>query len=196
MISSENTVSIIEQSKIANEPSINLIVYTDSVPKDFKAFYQFASPESSMYWVYGDSINNMVKKQFIEYYERNGHGRLLAILKNHSKVPVELHTQDGSLCLIQEALNTKGEWKPIEFFTYSSCGFGQHNIFLNENEQVRIVVRKYTGDIKTKLRLKLLTENGVIYSSEFDGHINKGQFKIPKFVTKDKTYYSFLEEKR
>ena len=45
-------------------------------------------------------------------------------------------------------------------------------------------VKKYCGDYKTQLRIKLLTNNGVLFSEEFEGYINPRQFDLTVLLNK------------
>lgn len=75
--------------------------------------------------------------------------------------------------LITEALNKKGEWKPIEERYIYMCGNGVSPIILPPNEIVVTSELVYSGRFKTKLRIKL----GQNYSEEFSGSINLTQFE-------------------
>lgn len=75
--------------------------------------------------------------------------------------------------IITEALNKKGEWKPIEDRFIYMCGNGVESIILPPKQIVVTSELVYTGDFKTKLRLKL----GSNYSREFTGSINLTQFE-------------------
>jgi hypothetical protein len=195
MLKGNNTVSIIESFDSSTDSSILITVHQDTIAKNFKCYYQFASPDRNTFWS-NDSIR--IKFEFEQYlikgYEVSSKNQLLATLKNSSSTAIRLDTYDGEVSMIQEAVNKKGEWQPIEFYAYGDCGFGHHIISIQKGEQVRILTTRYSGDFKTRIRLKLLTKNGVFYSEEFDGHINASQFKKPRFKAKYKEYYSFLNE--
>ncbi|WP_196894084.1 hypothetical protein [Aureivirga marina] len=66
--------------------------------------------------------------------------------------------------LILEAKNKSGDWKPIKITEKYGCFHGfNETIIIPPNEIVLISFFKYSGDFKTKLRLKL----GENYSGEF-----------------------------
>lgn len=75
--------------------------------------------------------------------------------------------------IITEALNKNGEWQPIEERVMYLCGVGLKSIILPPKQYVVTSELVYTGDFKTKLRLKL----GTNYSREFVGSINLSQFE-------------------
>ena len=75
--------------------------------------------------------------------------------------------------IITEALNKKGEWKPIEERFIFMCGNGVESIILPSNQIVVTSELVYTGKFKTKFRIKL----GSNYSKEFTGSINLTQFE-------------------
>lgn len=74
---------------------------------------------------------------------------------------------------ITEALDARGNWKPIEKQFVYMCGNGLESIILPPKEFVITSVLAYTGEFKTKLRLQF----GQNYSREFIGSINKTQFE-------------------
>jgi hypothetical protein len=97
---------------------------------------------------------------------------------------------DSHLYLLQEAQNEKGEWKPIEKMPHGTgprdCAVGFHRISLQAGQYWEILGPRYKGPLKTKLRfrLDLGTNKGkipqpggeIIYSNEFDGSVDPGQF--------------------
>ncbi|WP_027418195.1 hypothetical protein [Crocinitomix catalasitica] len=94
---------------------------------------------------------------------------------NNTDIIQGIEHHDGRLLVIQEALTEHGEWQPIEYFIYSGCGnsFGVNP--LNPASYLMFGIPKYNGDFKTKLRVRLRTNNNTILSNEFDGNINKTQ---------------------
>ena len=85
--------------------------------------------------------------------------------------------QDGSLIMIQEALDENGNWSPIEYWVYSGCGNSYFDpLVLNPGESIFVPIKKYTGDFKTKIRLRFKHGDKVIYSDSFDASIDKTQF--------------------
>jgi len=88
-----------------------------------------------------------------------------------------IESHDGKIIMIQEALNSNNEWKPIEYFSYSGCGNSYGITSLDTNCYLMFGVNKYKGDVKTKLRVRLRTNGNTILSNEYFGYINKSQFK-------------------
>ncbi|MDR7129792.1 hypothetical protein J2X69_002138 [Algoriphagus sp. 4150] len=77
------------------------------------------------------------------------------------------------LPLFMEAIDSIGNWKPIqEPFVYF-CGVGLNSIFLPPNESVLTLAPIFKGNFKTKLRVSL----GDNHSEEFEGYINYRQFE-------------------
>lgn len=106
-------------------------------------------------------------------------------LINSSVDTIRIPAQDGRIKLIQQALNSKGEWQDIENFMNSFCGNSYHTIKLLPDYYQTFACPIYRGAIKTRIRLKLELYNKSIYSNSFTGKINKGQFLDEK--NKDKT---------
>lgn len=89
--------------------------------------------------------------------------------------------QDGSLMMIQEAQNEQGEWQPIEYWVRSGCGNSYFDpLILGKNQYAMFAIRKYSGDYKTKIRLKIKTNGMLFYSPPFDGSIDIAQFEKQK----------------
>lgn len=76
------------------------------------------------------------------------------------------------LPIIMEAIDDKGNWRPIEEPYIYMCGTGLNEITLHPNEIVVTSAPINKGKIKTKLRLRY----NDILSQEFYGTINSTQF--------------------
>ncbi len=101
-----------------------------------------------------------------------------AYLVNTSDTTFIANRQDGSLIMIQEALNEEGKWQPIEYWVYSGCGNSYFDpLKLDPGKYAMIPVKKYSGSFNTKIRLKLKKDNTLFYSTPFEGKIEKSQFK-------------------
>ena len=87
-----------------------------------------------------------------------------------------------------EAKNDEGEWKPIEEQGGYFCGTGIYNHILKPNNICLSSVYKYSGDFKTKLRLKHLGN----YSNEFEGYINLEEFG--EYETEDKNGFRVIKK--
>jgi hypothetical protein len=110
---------------------------------------------------------------------------------NRSNDRQTLSAIDSHLYIVQEALDEKGEWKPIERIPHGTgprdCAVGFHRISLKPNEYWNLVGPRYSGSFKTKLRFRLdLGKNDgefpkpggkLIYSNEYEGSINPEQFQ-------------------
>ena len=94
---------------------------------------------------------------------------------NNTDIIQGIEHHDGRLLVIQEALTENGEWQPIEYFIYSGCGNSYGINPLKPASYLMFGIPKYNGDFKTKLRVRLRTNNNTILSNEFDGNINKTQ---------------------
>jgi hypothetical protein len=80
----------------------------------------------------------------------------------------------NSLYIIQEALDTDGQWKPIEY--YNEEDWGGSYFELKPGYYIMTQVFKYSGPYNTKLRLKFTNGDNEYYSKEFVGSINPKQF--------------------
>jgi hypothetical protein len=114
-------------------------------------------------------------------------------LVNNGRERLVLPASDSRLRLFQEARDADGEWKPLEFFPRSWCGNSGHHVYLEPGYYFSFIAPKYSGPFKTRLRFSLVaataervrTPHGIVtlnhpsrlYSQEFDGGINPGQFR-------------------
>ncbi len=112
--------------------------------------------------------NETIGLKNIEFYK--------VTICNVSPIIKTLTTEDSKLVLVQEALDTNGNWTPIEYFFHSDCAMSFEEIELFENQCVLGFVAKYSGNYKTELRIKLKFDEQIIYSNTFNGSINTSQF--------------------
>jgi hypothetical protein len=120
-----------------------------------------------------DSIFEIWKKR-----PRNYVKAYPVFIRNISKDTVHIDNQDGALFLIQEAKNELGEWKPIEYWIYSTCGNSYASTSIGQNDILILKKVNYQGAFETDMRLKLRTNNKIIYSKSYKGSINIEQFEL------------------
>lgn len=77
-------------------------------------------------------------------------------LVNRSTKPVDFAAQDGRISILQEALDSDGNWKPIEYLPSSWCGNSYHSIRLEAGEGWNFTAPRYSGPYQTQLRFTLL----------------------------------------
>jgi len=153
--------------------TLNMPIYTDVSTSIEKLNGEFKS--------YNENDQNQ-KRLLKKYYspEKELNKAFPLFIYNSSDSIVKIDTQEGWLFIIQEALDSDGKWKPIEYHDYETiCGISYGTRFLIPNFSIITKIYVYSGDYLTKLRVKLMTNNQVYYSNEFIGSINKGQYIIP-----------------
>jgi len=110
-------------------------------------------------------------------------------LYNNSKTNIDFNAQDSRLYMKVQAQNEQGIWKDIEYLPSSWCGNSYHTLTLEKMNYWTFITPKYEGELKTKLRIELKyidpkdksekrrnRKEITIYSNEFEGSINPGQF--------------------
>jgi len=113
--------------------------------------------------------------KWIEKYSKS---HFIAYLVNMTDSSVYIKTQDGSLLIIQEALDENNNWQPIEYWIPSGCGNSYFNpLSLEAGKCVLVPIKKYTGNYKTQFRLKFNIGKSIIYSDTFEASLDKTQFK-------------------
>lgn len=114
---------------------------------------------------------------------------------NPTNKTIRVEEQDGRLMIIQEAKDKNGNWKPIEFWQFSSCGNSYGGIALKPNSYIFTKIVAYRGEFETTLRLKMLNDTIVYYSEPFKGSINltqmdtlliKQKFRLTNFFSIEK----------
>lgn len=102
-------------------------------------------------------------------------GNKLIILNNTDSttlVPIE----DNQLVLVQEAMDIKGNWKPIEYFVHSECGNSYSAFRIPPKYSFETMIASYCGEYKTTLRVRISLNHNMYLSEEFEGYVNLDQF--------------------
>ena len=139
------------------------------VPQKGKVYFHFETKESPSHKDFAD---------FVWYDKAKPTDYFTAYLVNTSDSSFRAKRQDGSLIMIQEALNEDGKWLPIEYWVYSGCGNSYFDpLELNPGNYVMIPIKKYLGNFETKIRLRFLQGNNLYCSEPFNAKIDKSQFE-------------------
>ena len=102
-------------------------------------------------------------------------------LNNSGKDTIYIPRVSTSIPIIQQAKNMKGEWQDIENFYKTSTIKKSHYLVLAPGEFQVFASPVFKGSFKTVLRFKLeLFDNKVVYSNQYNGYINPGQFLAPE----------------
>ena len=107
---------------------------------------------------------------------------------NKTSDPISISKQDWSLFLIQEAKNKNGEWKPVEYWQYSTCGNSYLSEKIKPNGILKTESLAYFGNFKTEIRFKLLNSDQIYYSNPINGFVNLSQFSVPSKITENRTF--------
>ena len=98
-------------------------------------------------------------------------------LVNGGKKAAAIFASDSRLELVQEAQDTDGTRKEIEYLPRSWCGNSFHSVYLAPKHYWEFTAPKYSGPQKTKLRFKLTVAEGrVLHSPTYEGGIHPEQF--------------------
>lgn len=103
---------------------------------------------------------------------------------NSSHDTIFFNAQDSRLALLLQAKDKSGKWRDIDYLVQSTCGNSYHTLYLPQKRYWQFEVPVFEGEFETKIRAKLYYFNNsdekkqeqIIYSHEFDGGINPGQF--------------------
>ena len=114
-------------------------------------------------------------------------------IKNNSKDTLKLQTQDWHSYIIQEAKDNNGNWKPIEYWSYSDCGNSYGSEKMEPEKIIKTESEKYSGDFKTKIRFKLNQNDEIYYSNQIDCNINLSKFEISTELKENYLYKNALK---
>lgn len=137
---------------------------SDNLPKPLKS----AATSADLYL----EIVNVKDVVFAKKYTG-----LLVRLVNGGKKTAAISASDSRISLVQEAQDTDGTWKEIEYLPSSWCGNSYHSVYLDPNHYWEFTAPRYSGPQKTKLRFKLtVADDRVLYSPTYEGGIHPAQF--------------------
>jgi hypothetical protein len=91
-----------------------------------------------------------------------------------------LRTQDSKIIVIQEAMDSNYNWRPIQIWQWSWCGNSYYRAFIKPNHYLLFKIPLYAGKYYTDIRLKLHSGDATYYSNEYKGWLNYKQFDLPK----------------
>lgn len=99
-------------------------------------------------------------------------------LVNGGKSKLALPAQDSRIDLIQEAMDKKGQWKPIEYIPGSWCGNSYHQVFLKPGRYWEFVAPRYSSPQPALIRFKLeISPDVTLYSEPYQGGLHPRQFR-------------------
>jgi hypothetical protein len=134
-----------------------------------------------------NALSVIVFPELTDTLEDNYRGIKVKVV-NTTKKPVKFEAQDHRLYMKVQARKQDGLWADIEYLPSSWCGNSYHTVSLDKNSFWTFNTPVYEGMYKTKLRIALTyvikeqvekndeSYSGEVYSNEYDGSINPGQF--------------------
>lgn len=112
-------------------------------------------------------------------------------VSNTTKNNVDFNSWNNCLLMTVQAKNRNSEWEDIEYLEQDFCGENFNVTSLEKMNYWSFVTPVYEGEFKTKLRIKLMyidpldksedrwnKQEIVVFSNEYDGSINPGQFWV------------------
>jgi hypothetical protein len=109
-------------------------------------------------------------------FNKDYHGFRL-LLVNRTGNTINIPSCDNRLAIVQQGLEGEGLWRPIEYLPSSWCGNSYYSVTLPSGHYWEFAAPRYKGTIKTTLRFVLTIEGqNPIFSNEFEGSVNPGQF--------------------
>lgn len=127
----------------------------------------------------------------IPYFESKGYYCYPMYIVNQTPSVKIFTGKDDHVYAIQEALDSNQVWRPIEARGYEFCGNGSWDLKIHPGEFVVVLIHKYKGNHKTKLRVRLAVNLNTYVSAPFEGTIDYKQFYLDR---QEFSYYSELVE--
>jgi hypothetical protein len=130
------------------------------------------------------------KKQADSVHINKNHGQNQVWIINNTTDTVSIQMQDWSYICVLQGLSKGGQWFPIQYWRFSTCGnsyYDKHFPPKTANSFIMTIPNK--GDYVTKLRFKLLGTDKFYYSNEFTGNINYCDF------VEDSTNFNYRRSK-
>ncbi len=170
-------IPILFFSQSNRNPPKNLGDYEVGVTKKLKKEDRLDNPTQNIYILISEK-NDIDEDYFV--------GRIISTFENKL-----INLQYGSLIMIQEALDRNNVWRPIEVWRFGTCASGYGDVlYLKKNNFAEFPIKRYNGNFKTKVRLKLRDANETYYSEIFEYRIDESLFE----TTKQYSNYSVLNE--
>lgn len=132
----------------------------------------FLLPEEAKEFKIADSVHLLIKVDTAQVINDYGRRAFPVLIMNQYNDTVYIGYGD-QIPIVAEAISKNGKWEPIEERYIYMCGTGLNSIILPPHEIVITSELVYSGNFKTKLRIKL----GNNYSNEFYVNINESQFE-------------------
>jgi len=175
--------TFIGKYKFRKEIDINREKRDTSIFKDFIDDYSRIK--------YGDSLDVNGLEIIVDYKETvyyNKYFEYDSTLYSHYPVYFVNSTQsdkiflgkDGHVFGIQEAQDKSDfdRWRPIESRGYDFCGNGTWGLKVKPNEFVLVLMKKYSGQIESEMRVRFKIGENILVSQPFLGFINEKQFHL------------------
>ena len=125
-----------------------------------------------------------------QHESRWGIRTMTIFVANPTNDTINFNAQDRRLYMKMQALDKNGEWRYIEYLPSSWCGNSYHTTYLSPGRYWSFAAPVYQGSFETRLRVQLEVIVGnathqmfehnkntrLVYSNEFTGSVNPGQF--------------------
>jgi len=142
------------------------------------------------------NFNDTTNCKVFDYWGRNKNKKALfkglgVYIINPDTINHVLSFQDNSPIIIYEALDSLGNWRPIEWWNYTYfCGNSYYGLTAEPKSYLFTKVIQHSGDYKTKLRLKHKNFETINYSNVISGSINYSLFDNTPALQNIKKRYS------
>lgn len=135
-----------------------------------------------LYFNGNPSLISKLKKQtgsneyLFLFAEKSNDSIFTLFVLNNSKATIDIPVVADKIYILQEAIDSEGKWKPIEYFNYRFCGNAYRIEKFKSGNVIKTESTAYKGNFNTKIRFKLLVKDKIYYSNSLPGNIPLSQF--------------------
>ncbi|MBX2876283.1 MAG: hypothetical protein KTR30_29455 [Saprospiraceae bacterium] len=179
----EYSIKAVAPSFLGVFPFTNALAILKDLPWPTDEEYLFHSEDSSDYYpAAGLQLIPVPKITLVqaEKYRLDDSAYFPVFIVNENNSTHSLSGKDSRVFAIQEALDSNGNWRPIERQAWGFCGNGWWGRKIMPKHSAVFSMPKYTGDFSTQLRIRLRSGSQTLVSLPFPGKINYQQFYLPE----------------
>lgn len=193
----ENTMKTVAPCFLGVFPFSKTLAISKDLPWPSNEEYLFHDKDSSNYFPgSGLQLIPVTKISLVQpmKYRLDDSAYFPVFVVNENSSLHSLSGKDSRVFAIQEALDSNGNWRPIEMQSWGFCGNGQWGQKIAPKHFAVFSMPKYTGDFPTHLRVRLSNGSQTLVSQPFPGKINYQQFYLTEDRIVDLTGYHKSKE--
>ncbi len=162
--------TILSQANESLKSNEEITIFVDTTKTTTFEFHSTLSPSDTLFETFPDGYIDT-----IVFIGCRNIKALEVSIHYYGEDKLGIQIQDSRLVAVQQALDSSGNWVSLEHYFHSDCGSSYSYDRIRKDQIYLFKIGKYEGNYPTKLRLKALINEQIIYSNEFSGSINYEQ---------------------